>query len=270
MDAIVLAGGPVPTALQGEVRVSERALIPVQGVPMVHRVISELLNVTPVTRIVCVAPPAVKSALPPEVEWLESGELLSQNLLAGIRAAQSDRVLVATGDVPLATARTWMQFLDGAFVNSLDFAYAVVTREAMEEQFPGGTRTYAPLKDGHFTGGNGFLLPRHRLDEFEALVERAFVARKNPLALARLLGAGFVARAVTRRLSIQDIEEKVGTLLRARVGAVVVPDASIAFDVDKPQDLHQAERLLEKRLANGAANSSQHESHESHESHVSA
>ena len=153
---------------------------------------------------------------------------------------------MVTGDGPLATGRTWMQFLDGASVNSLDAAYAVVREAEMEAQFPGAQRTYARFSDGSFSGGNAFLLPREKLEQIEELVETAFAARKNPMALAKLLGVGFILKALTHRLSVSEVEAKVSRLLGCRAGRVEVPDATIAFDVDKPEDLALAETYLSK------------------------
>ena len=178
------------------------------------------------------------------VVGLPSGEKLTHNLLAGARAATSDQILIVTGDGPLATGRTWMQFLDGAGVNRLEAAYAVVSEERMAAQFPGAKRTYARFNDGAFSGGNAFLVPRAKLENLESLIETAFAARKNPLGLARLLGLGFIFKALTKRLSVDEAEIKVSLLLECRAGRVEVPDATIAFDVDKLEDLQAAEEFL--------------------------
>ena len=250
MEAVILAGGEIPAALQGATSASERALIPVDGQPILLRVLQSLATVTPVTRIICVTTPAAIQILPAQigevvVTGLPSGDKLSANLLNGAREAKSDQILIVTGDGPLATGRTWMQFLDGASVNNLEAAYAVVREDKMEAQFPGATRTYARFQDGAFSGGNAFLVPRAKLPELENLIETAFAARKNPLGLARLLGLGFIVKALTKRLSVGEAEAKVSRLLGCRAGRVEVPDATIAFDVDKPEDLALAEKWLQ-------------------------
>jgi hypothetical protein len=175
-----------------------------------------------------------------DITGFPAGDKITANLLAGAREANSDRILIVTADVPLVTGRTWMQFMDGAAVNLFEAAYPIVSKEAVEKQFPGGTRTYGQLKDGVFTGGNAFLLPKDRLEALEGLIDKAFSARKNPFALARMLGGRFIFRALTKRLTIAEVEEKISRLLGCRGGAVIIPDASIAFDVDKPSDLATA------------------------------
>ena len=252
MEAVILAGGEIPAALQGLTPATERALIAVGGEPILLHVVRSLATVTPVTRIICVTTPGALKILPAKigevvVTGLPSGDKLSANLLSGAREAKSDQILIVTGDGPLATGRTWMQFLDGASVNRLSAAYAVVREDKMEAQFPGATRTYARFRDGAFSGGNAFLVPRAQLSELEKLIETAFAARKNPLGLAKLLGLGFIVKAMFQRLSVDEAESKVSRMLGCRAGRVEVPDATIAFDVDKPEDLALAEKFLGAR-----------------------
>ena len=251
MDAVILAGGAMPAALQDATTETERALIPVAGKPLLEYVLQSLATVSPVTRIICVTTPGARAILPAkigdtEIVGLPSGDKLTHNLFAGARAATSDRILIVTGDGPLATGRTWMQFLDGASVNALEAAYAVVREEAMEAQFPASGRTYARFRDGAFSGGNAFLVPRARLENVESVIETAFAARKNPLGMAKLLGPSFIFKALFKRLTVGEAEEKVSRLLDCRAGRVEVPDATIAFDVDKPEDLQAAEHFLKK------------------------
>ncbi len=236
----------MPSGLESVAGTSERALIEIEGRTMLARVLDSLRETPPVTRIICVATPLALQSLDSDIVGLAAGEKMTANLFAGARAAQSERILIVTGDAPLVSGRTWMQFLDGAAVNLLDAAYPVVKRESVEAQFPGGKRTYGHLKDGSFTGGNAFLLPRDRLESLEEIIEKAFAARKNPLALAQMLGAGFIFRAATKRLTIHEVEAKISRLLGCRSGAVIVPDAAIAFDVDKPSDLETAREFASK------------------------
>ena len=46
---------------------------------------------------------------------------------------------------------------------------------------------------------------------------------------------------------MSEAENKVSRLLECRAGRVEVPDATIAFDVDKPEDLQVAEDFLAAR-----------------------
>jgi len=122
-----------------------------------------------------------------------------------------------------------------------------VRRDTIEVAFPGGKRTYATLKDGTFTGGNAFVLPLHIVPELTGLIEAAYQARKNPLAIARILGMGFVLKALRKQLAVPDIEAKMTHVLKCRAGAIVMNDAAIAFDVDKAADYNVVNQVCAAR-----------------------
>jgi hypothetical protein len=258
MEAVILAGGQIPLALRTSSDAPERALIPLNGRTLLDHVLDSLRQTAPISGIICVTTPLALAALPSDVRGLPAGDLLTENLFQGARAAQSERILVVTGDVPLATSQTWMQFVEGAGARSLDAAYPIVSKTDCDAQFPGGKRTYAPLKEEQFTGGNAFLLPRAHLESLESLISQAFAARKNPFALAQMLGAGFIARALSKRLTVGDVETKVSKMIGCRAGAVRMSDAAIAFDIDKAEDLALAARVLRERGKNGPPISSSH------------
>jgi hypothetical protein len=76
------------------------------------------------------------------------------------------------------------------------------------------------------------------------VIDAAYQARKNPLAIARILGLKFVFKAMAKKLSILDLERKMSQVLKCRAGAVEMNDAAIAFDVDKPEDFQLAQTAL--------------------------
>jgi CTP:molybdopterin cytidylyltransferase MocA len=247
MDAVLLAGGSIPEELRAATGATERALIEVGGVPIIESIVDSLRQVPVIERIVVVSTPGALERLNGKVIGVPSGDRMVANLLAGANAAQSEEILIVTGDVPLVSAATWQEFIDGAARQRLEAAYPVVRRQTVEQQFPGGKRTYGNLKDGAFTGGNAFLFPRKRLPALETLIDTAYSARKNPFRLARMLGLGFIMKAVTKKLAIADVEKKMTSILGCRAGAVIMEDATIAFDVDKVSDLEAANQHLSAR-----------------------
>ena len=246
MEAVVLAGGKMPESLQN-VGASERALIEIEGRTLLDCVLDSLRETGAVSRIICVATPDALASLAPDIVGLAAGERMTGNLFLGAREAKSDSILIVTADAPLVTSQTWTQFLDGATKNGLEAAYPIVSRQDAQAQFPGGKRTYATLAEGSFTGGNAFLLPKNRLEHIEPLINQAFENRKNPLALARMLGAKFILRFLAKKLTIGEVETKISSFLGCRAGAVRVSDASIAFDVDKIEDLETARQVAAGR-----------------------
>jgi molybdopterin-guanine dinucleotide biosynthesis protein A len=253
MDVVILAGGPTPEALSaalGESTPPERALIEINGRATIAYLLDSLRGVEGVDRIAIVGNQSTLSAtraLAPQSVGVEAHSTLVENILAGAAACSSSQLLLCTCDIPLVTSETWQEFLRRVGQNGLEAAYPIVRRETVEQQFPQGKRTYATLTDGTFTGGNAFVLPRAQLENLKTVIDAAYQARKNPIAIARILGLSFVVKAVLKKLSINDLERKMTKVLGCRAGAVEMSDASIAFDVDKPQDLEVAQQALAAR-----------------------
>lgn len=257
MDVIILAGGEIPSGLRESLSASvlesahgERALLPLQDRPAISWLMESLRDVKDVDRIIVVGQKKTLELLP---GWslntigVSAQDTLSANVLAGIDAAQSPQVLIMTCDIPLATTQTWTDFLAKVSAGNWEAAYPIVRSETMERAFPGGKRTYATVTDGRFTGGNAFVLPRSCRPALAKVLETAYNARKNPLKLARLLGIRFIIKAVAKKLSIVDVEERISNILNCRAGAVEMQDAAIAFDIDKAIDYNLVESTFAKR-----------------------
>jgi len=245
MDALILAGGAAPPDLAAATNCTDRALIPVADAPMILRVLQALETASGIEQIAVVAQPSVLGIVPQAIN-VEAGGRMVDNLQRGLAATTSAQVLVCTCDIPLVSATTFEEFLRSASARELELAYPIVRRATSESAFPGGRRTYAKLADGEFTGGNAVIVPRRIIGRVSELIDAAYNARKNPLALAKMLGPAFMMKFVSKRLSIADVETKATNVLGCRAGAIEMQDASIAFDVDKPDDLKVAQAAVTK------------------------
>ncbi len=250
MDAVILAGGQTPeklsAALAGSTP-SERALLEINNRTAIEWVLDSLKSVSQIEDIFVVGLPQTFALLEknaPNVRRLPAGSTLVENVLRGMNAASSESVLICTCDIPLVTENTWREFLEKVQAQNLQAAYPIAPRERVEQTFPEGKRTYATLIEGTFTGGNAFVLPRENREELRTLIDAAYRARKNPLGLARLLGAGFLIKAIRKKLAIADLEKKMSQLLNCRAGAVVMDDVTLAFDIDKKEDYDLAQNFL--------------------------
>ena len=76
---------------------------------------------------------------------------------------------------------------------------------------------------------------------------RAEADRKHPLRLARHFGVWASLRFAARRLSLERALALAGQRMGLRVSAVRIPIAEAAIDVDTPEDLALAERILRGR-----------------------
>lgn len=274
--ALVLAGAPNRGPLAQVSDQPYEALIEIHGRPMIAYVLDALRQAPSVGRIGIVGPVAeLEAALKMQGERLIApvGGLLDNlehgarvlgaggeggndtpSLAAGTGAGPrgaGNRLLVVTSDIPLVTAAAIEDFLERcrrreavAGAGALDAFYPMVSRQNSESRFPGQRRTYVRLRSGSYTGGNCVLLSPAVLLKQRELFDQAVALRKDPVRMARLLGLGFIIRFLTRRLEAADIERVVRERLGINGAIIEVPYAEIGFDVDKPEDLELARRML--------------------------
>lgn len=256
MDALILAGGQTPpellAALPQADKNEDRALVALDGRPMMDFTLEALRGCKRVERIAVCGTPRVLEHIAqnhPQVLGVEAGPRMIENALRGCRelrgqAGASPVALITTSDVPLVQSSTYEEFLRGFEDKELEASYAIVRRERCEAQFPGGKRTYARLKDGSFTAGNAVIVRGAIIEKMGAMFERFYQARKNPIAMARIFGPSFLARALSRQLSVAQLEARLSVIAEGRFGAVDMEDASLAFDVDKIEDYNIARAML--------------------------
>ena len=241
--AVVLAGGRLSRDLAVATGAQHRALIPINGRPLLERVLDALRGAD-IDRVAVVGARALEPLVGEAARLVpETGDLVD-NLFAGLRALDTaSPTLVCTADVPFLRAAHVIEFTRRARATRAALAYPIVSRARCEAVFPGARRTYARLREGVFTGGNLVLVEPRALTGQEARIRALYAARKSPLRLASLLGLPLLWGFLTRTVTLLQLEWKFSQLLGAPTRAVMVAHAELAFDVDKPADLHLAEQL---------------------------
>ena len=257
--AVVLAGDrSAPDAVAEAAGVRCKALAPVAGTPMVHRVLQALWESALIDRIVLCGPPqGVIEGTPslqellaaPHIEWVACAASPSASALKALGALPPERItLLTTADHALLSAQIIRFFLARARVGNWDLAVAVAEQRVVAARFPGARRTAIRLRGGPYCGCNlyAFLTPRgRRLAELWLGVERQ---RKRPWrVVTRLLGWRGVVRYLLGRLTLEHALQQLSSRLGVRIGAVVLPYPEAAVDVDTPADRQLAEAVLSER-----------------------
>ncbi|MBC7217558.1 MAG: NTP transferase domain-containing protein [Candidatus Caldatribacterium sp.] len=247
-DAVILAGGSHGGEIEKKFGVLNRALLVIRGKFMVEYVIEALRNVSSIQRVVIVGPvPVLQARIGNLVDAVvEAGRDPFESTLRGLEAlGTKEKVLVATSDLPLLRAEAVRDFLTRCAEVAADFYYPIVRKETYEARIGGGKRTFVRLREGSFTGGNLLLLDPKVVEAKKDWIARVVASRKNPIAIARLLGARIILKLLFRRLTIRDVEERVERILGMRGRAIITPYAEIGFDVDTVEHVSLAEKLLE-------------------------
>ena len=103
------------------------------------------------------------------------------------------------------------------------------------------------MQDGSYCGCNlfAFLTPRaRRAADFWRQVENQ---RKNPLRVIRVLGVMAVLGYLMGRLSLAGALDRMSQRLGFKAGAVIMPYAEAAIDVDSAADLKLVGEIIARR-----------------------
>ena len=230
---MVLAGGDSNDALAKAANVPAKSMVPLAGKPMAAFVLAALRAADEVAEVLLVGPccdgPDFEG-----VKVIPPGHGFGHSLALGLGAAQGDSpgssMLVVTADIPWLTPGAVDRFVRSA--GDAELAYPVVGREASLAAFPTHKRTFVHLQQGHFTGGNLMLLKPTLIAPLLRFMDNLYRARKNPLALAGLVGPGTLLALLTGRADLHRLERIASARLGGKARAVVSEDACLAADVD--------------------------------------
>ncbi|MFT9417258.1 nucleotidyltransferase family protein [Acetobacter sp.] len=246
ITALVLAGTrpgkPDPVAVAGGV--SHKALLPIDGVPMVVRVVHALQAVPAITRIVvCLEDPAILAGILPDTVQVVTSrpEGPSASVLDSL-AHFGTPLLVTTADNALLQPE-WVEELLHTAADKTDIAVGVATQSSIQQSVPQTRRTYIRLTDMVFSGCNLFYFKTAVSARVADLWRSVEKNRKHPLRVAWTLGLGILLRAVTGRLSTQALYARIYTLTGAQAELVPLSDGRAAVDVDKEADILLAQQL---------------------------
>lgn len=253
LNAVITAGGLCDDPLFAVTQVRQKALIPLAGRPMISWLIDAVVGTGLVDNLVIVGL-AQKDIPQPAVptHFLEAQGSLLKNLLAAqakILSLQhrSDMVLLCASDIPLVTPAILLHFITACRLqHQVDVFYPIIKDTVMAQQFPQSKRTFAPCKDGRYTGGDVLLIRADLSPDFE-IVEALIGSRKDYLQQMRLLGGSFLLRFLARQLTAEQGVAEVG--LKVGVGkakTVPMPYAEIGMDLDTAHHYH----LIQSALGN--------------------
>lgn len=250
MDAIILGGGTLKGLASNGT--SSKALIQIDNKPMVEYLIDTLHETSFISKIVAIVPLSAQyeNWAPKVHKVLKAGDSFIDNLCNGLEYLEnmpggcSERVMVASCDIPLITAKVIEDFIDLSSSIDADIIYPIIPKDVVERRYPETKRTYAKMKEGRFTGGNIMVVCPRAVLKNSDLVKQAYALRKSPLKLSRKLGPKFIMKFLTKSLSVAEAEQRVGEMLNAKSRAVVVSHPEIGIDVDKVEDLEFVQKIL--------------------------
>ena len=251
IDAIIPAGGRIEGDFAREAGAEVKALIAFNGRTILERTTSALRESGSVRRIIVIGPPEVEAAARHADQVLAEGESGPENIFRGLEWLRLNsaekhklgRVLIVTSDLPFITPETVADFVRSCSPQA-QVCVPILTRAQFEAKFPGLRGEYVRLRDGEWTVGCAFVVDGGLLLSRREAIEAVFEARKSQWAMARLLGAPFIALWLGRRLETRHIQKRCEAVLRCHGQMLLSGAPELAFDIDGPEEFrYAAERL---------------------------
>lgn len=254
--ALVLAAdrhsGDVVAAATG---VECKALAPVGGVPMVHRVIKTLQMSSLVNRITLVGPSRALLRKDAKIEnllatsqlgWLENAASPSTSAARALeREDPHQPVLITTADHALLRPAIVDYFLEQANASGCDFVVGLARLETVQARFPDTKRTATKLRGGPYCGCNLFAFVNERSRNLAVFWRKIEQERKHPRrVIAGALGVSAALRYLLGSLTLEQALARLSRKLDVKIGAVILPFAEAAVDVDSTADLFLVEKVL--------------------------
>jgi CTP:molybdopterin cytidylyltransferase MocA len=244
-DVIIPAGGHLDAHFSDVVGTNSKPLIRFEGVTILYRILHAFRASGVAERIVVVGTQEVIDSSDvklADLAVLEKGSSPA-NIQAGLvelsrDAAEPDRVLICTGDVPFITPEAITNFV--AQCGDKDFYAPLISEEDYAEVYPGSPATFVKLKEGSITTGSIFNVNSIAVKKCLTYIEQVFQHRKSKLGMANILGVGFTLKYLTRQLRISDVEQRISELLHCSASGIQNGAPELAYDVDYLEDYHYA------------------------------
>ena len=236
-----------------------KSLAPVGGTPMVFRVVNALDTSVEVDAInLCGPPESIVSQTPDlrgliesgKVNWFANQATPSTSAYHVLQSLPDEiPVILTTADHALLSVPIVDHFCSHARSTGCDVVIGIARHEEVAKAYPQTRRTATRLADGAYCGCNlfAFLTPRARLAaDFWRQVESQ---RKKPLRVIQVLGWMAVLRYLMGRLSLAEALDRISNRLGFKAGAVIMPFAEAAVDVDSVSDLELVEKIIAEKQA---------------------
>ena len=254
--AIVLAGDRGPDdPLVKATGAACKALVEIDGQPMVLRVLETLRNSSYIEQRILSGPRQeflhTQVALTQQIDdqqllWQPPQATPSTSASYALKdAPRQQPVLITTADHPLLTPEIVDHFCEHSLRQNLDVTVGLCEYPRIKQAFPGIRKTVLKFSDGEYCGCNLFAIltaDARRMADIWRQVENE---RKNPLRIIRLLGWLSVMRYLTGTLSLTSALNALSEKLALRIGAVLLPYPEAAVDVDSVAD----QLIVQKKLA---------------------
>ena len=253
-QALILAGSrPGSDPLAASAGVSHKALIEIDGMPMLARVAGALRQAGFDRIAVSTQPgPVADLAVTLGLTVIAAQAGPSRSVAVAFEQLGAP-LLVTTSDHGLLQAE-WITRFVADVPRSADVAALLARRERIEEALPGSRRTYLRFADGAWSGCNLFYLNSPRSAAALELWQMVEADRKKPWRIVRRLGLGPLIAYLRGKLTLHHAVAHLGKLVDVEAAVVESAFGLAAVDVDTQDDLIAVRALAAAAKPSGDGN----------------
>jgi len=235
-------------------------LLEVNGLPMITYVYEALCQSAYVDKIIVVAAPEIRDAMPfkekPTTSLVIDKGDAAENVQFGIdEISRNDLIMFIPSDLVLVTPQGLDSLIERVMAEKdVDIFFPIISREACEKKYPEEKRTYARFEEGHYTGAHvEFLRPGLFLDHANQIeaqksnLYNVYYMRRNTLGIARFLGLKLTLKYIIGTLSPGDVEEHVSDKYNVTAKALYWDDPDLTTDLSEPDDIQMIQKALKQR-----------------------
>ena len=230
-----------------------KSLAPINGTPMILRVLEALSSSNKVENKLLCGPPGDILDQEPELNdyvtsgkatWMENQATPSLSAYEAMKSLPQDSaILLTTSDHALLTPKIVDYFCHEAQGSGCDLVVALTRYETVMAAYPETSRTAYRFKDGGYCSCNLFAFLTHRARVVPNSWRRVEEQRKSPLRVISALGWGTVLRYLMRSLTLAEAVDRISQRLGCKIGIVVIPYPEAAIDVDSAEDWHLVQQI---------------------------
>jgi GTP:adenosylcobinamide-phosphate guanylyltransferase len=257
VTALVLAGKRAGALdpLAARAGVAQKAVVPVNGIPMIERVVRQVAACEAVASIRIVAHEKDEiAALPTIAALVQDGRLsfvaghhnLVESVMAGARGA-SFPLLITTADNCLVTSQGYQEFIAGCLAAGAEGAAGLAREEDVKAADPQGQQRFYKFRDGGYSNCNLYWLGNERAVKAAEIWREGGQFVKFPRRIIKAFG---LLNLIRFRLGT-GTKEKLFAQISRRFGLKLVPvvlsDGHFAIDVDNETTYAVTQRILTAR-----------------------
>jgi GTP:adenosylcobinamide-phosphate guanylyltransferase len=255
--ALVMAGkrSGVLDPLAERAGVSQKAVVPVNGVPMIERVVAQVAACEAVGAIRVVAHDEGEIArLPTVAKLIAQGRLtmvegafnIVDSVFAGAAGADFP-LLITTADNCLVTPEGYGEFVAKCLAEGAGGAAALARREDVQAADPIGQKRFYEFRDGGYSNCNTYWLGSAQALKAAEIMREGGQFIKYPRRIIKAFGLANLIRFRMGWGSKEKLFAQISRRFGFKLVPVVLSDGHFAIDVDNERTYAVTEKILKAR-----------------------